>query len=68
MKKTIIFILSELLIYALVLGITVIVYPTIPLGVILVSTLVSYVFATILYSTGKFIIKLIVNNREVLDK
>jgi hypothetical protein len=68
MSKIFTFALSELLMYALVLGIIIIVSPTIPLGPAFIVAFIVYVFSTTLYFISEFIIGLFANNRRDLDK
>ena len=68
MKDAIVFILSELFMYAFILGVVIIASPTIPIVPAFVITSIIYVFSTTMYFITEFIIKLVVNNRGDLDK
>ncbi len=61
MKKSIIFILSELLMYALALGVVIIVHPAIPFPQVFIVAAIVYVFATSMSLLIEFTTKIAVN-------
>jgi hypothetical protein len=61
MKKSIIFILSELLMYALTLGVVIIVHPAIPIHLLFIVAAIVYGFATSMSLLLEFTTKIAVN-------
>lgn len=68
MKDAIVFILSELFMFAICLCIAIILFPLMSMQVAFIAAFIVYAFSTTLYLVSEFTIKLIVNNCKVLGK